>query len=342
MALPIPNITEIFDQLRKAKRFTILDCVSGFHQILLHPDDAHKTAFTTPSGHYEFVRMAFGLKNAPVEYQEAMNVTLEGLIGNGVFVYVDDIVIYAETLEEHQALFDAVMERLRKANWKLEPTKCELLKKEVVYLGHVISEKGLNPDPKKIESVKHYPQPKNPKNIRQFLGLAGYYRRFIKDFAKLAKPMTKLLQNNEEFKWTDQVAESFLKLRQALCEAPLLQFPDMSKPFIITTDASGYALGGILSQGKLGKDQPIAYTSRVLRGPELNYETYEKEALAVIHSVKTFRPYVFGRKFIIVTDHQPLVWFKTADLNTRVKKWRFKLWEPGRDNKCSNTETKTT
>ena len=170
--------------------------------------------------------------------------------------------------------------------------------------------------------------------------MAGYYRRFIKDFARIAKPLTKLLQNNETFHWSDDAEKAFVKLKELLCTAPLLQPPDMSKPFITTTDASGYAVGGMLSQGKIESDLPVAYTSRVLRGPELNYDTYEKEALAVIHAVRTLRTYVFGRKFTIVTDHQPLIWFKTTDLNTRVQKWRFKLseydyeiiYKPGRQN----------
>ena len=284
--------------------------------------------------------MPFGLRNAAAEYQRAMNITLDGMIGRGVFVYIDDIVIYAKTLEEHERLFDEVINRLRKANWKLEPKKCELLRREVTYLGHIISAKGLNPDPKKVEAVKDFPRLKNVKSVRQFLGLAGYYRRFIKDFARMAEPLTKLLQKNEAFHWSEDAESAFNKLKEALCTAPLLQPPDMSKPFLITTDASGYAIGGILSQGKIGSDLPVAYTSRVLRGPELKYDVYEKEALAVIHAVRTFRPYVFGRKFTIITDHQPLIWFKTADLNTRVQKWRFKLpeydyeiiYKPGRMN----------
>ena len=310
MAYPLPNITDIFDQVGIATYYTVIDCVSGFHQIKMAPEDAHKTAFSTPSGHYEFVRMPFGLRNAGVEYQNAMNITLDGMLGKGVFVYMGDIVIYARDLVEHENLFNEVMSRLRKANWKLEPDKCELLKREVIYLGHIISEQGIKPDPKKIEAVKEFPRPKNIKNIRQFLGLAGYYRKFIKDFAKISKSLTRLLQNDEPFNWTDEVNISFIKLKEALCSAPALIFPDLTQPFIITTDASGYAVGGILSQGKVGIDHPIAYTSRVLREPELNYDTSEKEALAMIHAVKIFRPYVFGRQFTILTDHQPLVWFK--------------------------------
>ena len=149
MAYPLPNITDIFDQVGNACYYTVIDCVSGFHQITLDEADAHKTAFSTPSGHFEFVRMPFGLKNAAPEYQRAMNITLDGMIGKGVFVYIDDIVIYAKTLKEHEELFNEVMDRLRKSCWKLEPKKCEILRREVTYLGHIIGANGLNPDPKK-------------------------------------------------------------------------------------------------------------------------------------------------------------------------------------------------
>ena len=201
--------------------------------------------------------MPFGLRNAAPEYMY-------------VFVHIDDIVIYAKTLEEHEKLFDKVMNRLRKASWRLDPKKCELLKHEVTYLGHIISAKGLNPDPKKVKAVRNFPKLNNVKGLRQFLRLAGYYRRFIKEFARIAR----LLQKNETFHWTDDAQQAFEKLKELLCTAaPLLKSPDLSKPFLITTDASGYAVGGILSQGKIGSDQPVAYTSRVLRGPELKYGT---------------------------------------------------------------------
>lgn len=324
---PLPNITEIFDQVGGAKYYTVLDLASGFHQIEMDPKDAHKTAFSTPFGHYEFKRMPFGLKNAPATFQRLMDNVLVGLQGQSLFVYLDDIVLYANSIEEHDKKFKELVTRLEDANLKLQIDKCEFLKRKVAYLGHVLSEKGLEPDPKKIEAVRMFPIPKTQKNVRQFLGLAGYYRRFIKDFAKIAKPLTALLQKDNAFYWNDETQQAFNALKDLLCEAPLLQFPDFSKPYNITTDASGYAVGGVLSQGEIGKDRPIAYTSRVLRGPELNYEVYEKEALAVIHSVRAFRTYVYGNPIKILTDHQPLVWFKKADLNTRVQKWRFKLSE---------------
>ena len=273
-AYPLPNIVDILDQLGGARYFSVCDLASGFHQIKMDPADSHKTAFTTPFGHYEFDRMPFGLRNAPATFQRLMDLVLSGLQGQELFVYMDDIVIYAASLEEHERKYKLLIDRLRKANLKLQPDKCEFLKTEVTYLGHVISKDGVRPDPKKLDAVRHFPRPKTPKNIKQFLGLAGYYRRFIPSFSKLAKPLTNLLKNDTTFEWTFAQEESFETLKQRLCEEPVLQYPDFSKPFILTTDASGIAVGGILSQGEINKDQPIAYASRTLIDNELKYDTY--------------------------------------------------------------------
>ena len=202
-------------------------------------------------------------------------------------VYLDDIVIYANSLE-HEHKFKLLVQRLQLAGLKLQNDKCAFLRRKVNYLGHMLSEKGLSPDPKKVEDVKDFPQPKDVKNVKQSLGLSGYYRRFIKNCAQIAKPLTKLLQKDMPFEWNEKPEDSFNTLKTFLCNAPLLQFPYFTKPFHVTTDASGYAL-------------------------------------AVLHSVDSFRSYVYGKKFTIITDHQPLVWIKTTDFNTRIKKWRFKL-----------------
>uniref|UniRef100_A0A6V7KDU1 RNA-directed DNA polymerase n=1 Tax=Bracon brevicornis TaxID=1563983 RepID=A0A6V7KDU1_9HYME len=327
-AYPLPNITDILEQLGGSKYFSVFDLASGYHQIEMDPRDSHKTAFSTPKGHWEFNRMPFGLKNAPATFQRLMNSVLSGLQGSSMFVYLDDIIVFAKDLNEHKQKIDVLMQRLRKTNLKLQPDKCEFLRPEVNYLGHIISEDGLKPDPKKIIAVHKFPQPKKPKNIREFLGLTGYYRRFVKNFSKIAKPLTKLLENDVEFTWSKEAQDAFETLKKALCEAPILQYPDFTKPFLITTDASGFAIGAVLSQGEAGKDKPIAYFSRVLRGAETRYSTYEKEALAIIEAVKNFRPYVYGHKFTIYTDHKPLTWFPNdQDGNTRVRKWRLKLEE---------------
>lgn len=305
---PLPNITDILDQLGSAKYFSVFDLASGFHQIPMAIEDAQKTAFSTPFGHYEYKRMPFGLKNAPATFQRLMDKVLTGLQGTELFVYLDDIVICASSLTEHAQKFNKLAERLRRANLKLQPDKCEFLRKEVTYLGHVISESGVKTDPKKIEAVKQFPRPRNAKNIKQFQGLAGYYRRFINNFSHAAKPLTSLLKKDKAFDWREPQEEAFLKLRNHLCEEPLLIHPDFTKPFILTTDASAYAIGGILSQGEIGKDKPIAYASRLLNNAEQNYATIEKESLAIVYCTNHFRPYLYGNQFTILTDHKPLQW----------------------------------
>ncbi|KAL6417636.1 hypothetical protein ACFW04_012606 [Cataglyphis niger] len=327
-AYPLPNITEILDQLGSAKYFSVFDLASGFHQIPMHESHAGKTAFSTPHGHYEFNRMPFGLKNAPATFQRLMDQVLSGLQGSELFVYLDDIVLYASSLREHEIKFDKLAERLRQANLKLQPDKCEFLRKEVGYLGHIISDQGVKPDPAKIRAVKEFPTPRNAKNIKQFLGLAGYYRRFIPNFSKTARPLTNLLKKEEPFDWTDEQESAFVQLREALCTEPILQYPDFTKPFVVTTDASGYAIGGILSQGSIDKDLPIAYTSRLLNTAEKNYSTIEKELLAIVYCVNYFRPYLYGRRFELVTDHKPLVWLHSVkDPTSRLVRWRLKLAE---------------
>jgi len=327
-AYPLPNITDILDQLGSAKYFSVFDLASGFHQIPMCGSDAQKTAFSTPFGHYEFKRMPFGLKNAPATFQRLMDRVLSGLQGTTLFVYLDDIVIYARSLQEHERKFNQLAERLRKANLRLQPDKCEFLRREVTYLGHVIREDGVKPDPKKIEAVSKFPRPKNAKNIKQFLGLAGYYRRFIPNFSKTAKPLTALLKKDEPFEWKQPQEDAFASLRDSLCTEPLLQHPDFTQPFILTTDASGHAIGGILSQGPVGRDKPIAYASRLLSKAEQNYATIEKELLAIVYCVSHFRPYLYGNKFTLLTDHKPLVWLNNVkDPTSRLIRWRLKLAE---------------
>jgi Reverse transcriptase (RNA-dependent DNA polymerase). len=307
-AYPLPNISEIMDLLGGAKYFSVLDLASGFHQIEVEPRDRHKTAFSTSFGHYEFNRMPFGLANAPSCFQRLMDRCLSGMQGVELFVYMDDIVIFAKSLKEHNEKLEKLLGRLKTAGLVLQPDKCRFLCKEIGYLGHLISEEGIKPDPRKIAAVSQFPQPKGRKNVKQFLGLAGYYRRFIPDFAYIAKPLNALLKKNVTFVWTDEIEEAFRKLKEVLCSEPLLHYPDFSKPFVVTTDASEFAVGAVLSQGTIGNDPPIAYASRALVSAELNYTTTEKELLAIIYAIKQFRPYIFGQKFTLVTDHRPLVW----------------------------------
>ena len=213
-----------------------------------------------------------------------MNIVLSGLNGNEMFIYLDDVVLHAKTLNEHRQKYFKLIDRLRKANLKLQPNKCLFLQREVQYLGHKISEQGIKPDPSKIDAVKKFRTPKKVKHIKQFLSLAGYYRRFIHNFSKISKPLKTLLQKNTQFIWGNEQETAFHTLKSKLCEAPILSYPDFEKPFILTTDASKFAISGILSQGEIGTDKPIAYVSRLLNAHEINYSTYDKEALAIVFS----------------------------------------------------------
>lgn len=325
---PLPNIADILDKLGKAQYFTTLDLANGFHQIEMEPQDVHKTAFSTDIGHYEFKRMPFGLKNAPATFQRVMNNVLRGLQNEICCVYLDDVIIYSTSLQEHIERLKLIFERFRQSNFKIQLDKSEFLHKEVNYLGHVITKEGVKPNPDKIHAVKNFPIPKTQKEIKSFLGLAGYYRRFIKDFAKIAKPMTLCLKKNSKIEHTPQFLSSFNHLKNLLINAPILRYPDFTQPFVLTTDASNIAIGAVLSQSTPPNDHPVAYASRTLNETEQKYSTIEKELLAIIWACKYFRPYLYGRKFQIYTDHRPLVWlFNVKEPGSKLIRWRLKLEE---------------
>lgn len=326
---PIPNITDVLDKLGKNIYYTTLDLASGFHQIQMHPDSVPKTAFSTDKGHFEFTRMPFGLKNAPATFQRLMNFILRDYINKICLVYLDDIIILGTSLQEHCENIRKIFARLKQHNLKIQLDKSEFMRKEVAYLGHIVSKDGVKPNPAKIEAVKNFPIPKTQKEIKQFLGLLGYYRKFVPNFAKLTKPLTTCLKKgniinieNKEYK------NSFEESKNLLINSPILQYPDFEKQFIVTTDASNFAIGAVLSQYVNGKDMPIAYASRTLNDHEINYSTTEKELLGIVWSVKYFRPYIYGTNFKIRTDHRPLTWLMSLkDPNSKLMRWRIKLDE---------------
>lgn len=323
---PLPNITEILDKLGRCNYFTTLDLASGFHQIEVETKDIPKTAFTVEFGHYEYVRMPFGLKNAPSTFQRVMDNVLQGLQGRTCLCYMDDIVIFSSSLQEHIKNLKQVFMRLKQANLKIQLDKSEFMHKELIFLGHIITREGVKPNPTKIEAVKNFPIPKTAKQIKSFLGLLGYYRKFIRNFAEITKPMTTCLRKDKKIILNEEYISCFTKCKQLLCEEPILQYPDFTQPFKLTTDASNFALGAILSQGK--KDLPICYASRTLNSAEQNYSATEKELLAIVWGVKQFRPYLYGKKFKIVTDHRPLQWLMNLkEPNSKLVRWRLKLEE---------------
>lgn len=325
---PLPNIADLLDQLGKCKYFSTLDLASGFHQIELSTSDIPKTAFSVENGLYEFTRMPFGLKNAPSTFQRVIDNVMTGLQGEQCLVYMDDVIVYSTSLEDHLERLRNVFDRLRQSNLKIQPDKCEFLRKEVAYLGHLITEDGVKPNPAKIEAIQRFPQPRNPKEIKQFLGLTGYYRRFVKDYSKIIKPLTYLLKKDVEYKFDESCIEAFHKCKKFLTEAPILQYPKFDEEFVLTTDASAFAIGSVLSQGPIGQDLPIAYASRTLNPAETRYSVIERELLSIIWSVKHFRPYLYGRRFQLLTDHKPLVWmFSIKDPGSRLARWRLQLEE---------------
>ena len=293
---PIPNLTEVLDKLWKNIYFTTLDLTSGFHQIGMEKESIPKTAFYTYRGHYEFNRMPFGLKNAPATFQRMMNMVLRDEINKRCLVYLDDIIVFGTSLQEHMDNLKVIFEKLRENNLKIQLDKSEFLMKEVAYLGYIISEEGIRPNPDKINVVKNYTIPKTTKEIKAYLGLLDYYRKFISNFAKLTKPMTRCLNKGSKINIQDKdYIDSFNGSKTLLINAPILQYPDFNETFMVTTDASNYALRAILSQNKDDKDLPIAYASRTLNKHKENYLTIEKELLSVVWATKYFRSYLYGK-----------------------------------------------
>lgn len=323
---PIPQIEEILDSLGKSVYFTTLDLKSGFHQIEMDPEHQAKTAFSTALGHFEFTRMPFGLKNAPATFQRAMNNILGDYIGVICFVYLDDIIIIGKDLKTHIKNLAKVLKRLAEFNLKIQLDKCEFMRRETEFLGHIITQDGIKPDPEKIKKIVDWKLPENQKEIKQFLGLSGYYRRFIKDYSKIVKPMTKYLKKDQPMNLSDNdYKTSFLKLKEIIASDQILAYPDFNIPFILTTDASNYAIGAVLSQIQEKSERPIAFASRTLNKCETNYSTIEKEALAIIWGIDKFKPYLYGNKFTLFTDHKPLQFIKNCNKNQKILNWRIEL-----------------
>nr|ABA97610.1 retrotransposon protein, putative, Ty3-gypsy subclass [Oryza sativa Japonica Group] len=315
---PLPRIDDLFDQLKGAKVFSKIDLRLGYHQLKIRTGDIPKTAFSTRYGLYEFTVMSFGLTNAPAYFMNLMNKVFMDYLEKFVVVFIDDILIYSKDEEEHAEHLRLVLEKLRKHKLYAKFSKCEFWLKEVAFLGHVISAGGVAVDPTKVEAVTEWKAPKSVTEIQSFLGLAGYYRRFIEGFSKIARPMTQLLKKEKKFVWSEQCQESFEQLKEKLTSAPILVLPNIRKDFVIYCDASRQGLGGVLMQdGKV-----VAYASRQLRPHEENYPTYDLELAAVVHALKIWRHYLIGNHCDIYTDHKSLKYiFTQSDLNLRQKRW---------------------
>ena len=315
---PLPRIDDLFDQLQGSTCFSKIDLRSGYHQLRVREEDIPKTAFRTRYGHFEFQVMPFGLTNAPAVFMDLMNRICGPFLDKFVIVFIDDILIYSKTKSDHEQHIRQVLDLLRKEKLYAKFSKCEFWLPEIQFLGHVINDKGIHVDPAKIESVKNWQTPKTPTEIRSFLGLAGYYRRFIKNFSRIAVPLTALTHKGEPFIWDTDQEEAFQTLKQKLCDAPILTLPDGNDDFVVYCDASGQGLGCVLMQRK----KVIAYASRQLKIHEKNYTTHDLELGAVIFALKIWRHYLYGTKCVIFTDHKSLQHiFDQKDLNMRQRRW---------------------
>ncbi|XP_075131928.1 uncharacterized protein LOC142204512 [Leptodactylus fuscus] len=325
-AYPLPRIEESLAALQSAVYFSVLDLTSGYWQVPMSPADAEKTAFTTPMGLFEFDRMPFGLCNAPATFQRLMEFCLGHLNFESVLLYLDDIIVYSRTYAEHLDHLARVFESLDRYGLKLKPSKCHLLKSEIQYLGHIVSADGVSPDPQYTERIRDWPTPETVKDIRRFLGFAGYYRRFVKNFARIAAPLQAVLigqsttrsGKSPTIQWTPEMQKAFEELKAALVGPNVLAYPDYSKPFILQTDASKTGLGAVLSQKQEGLIRPIAFASRSLRATERNdsnYSSFKLEFLALVWAVtEKFHHYLTATPFVAYTDNNPLTHLSTAKL----------------------------
>jgi hypothetical protein len=298
---PIPTIDELLDELGGATVFTKLDLRAGYHQIRVHSRDTYKTAFRTHEGHFEFLVMPFGLTNAPSTFQATMNQLFSQYLRRFVIVFFDDILIYSSSIEDHLVHLELVLQCLLTNCFYVKLSKCLFCQESIEYLGHIVSSQGVHADPAKLDAMVRWPIPTNIKQLRGFLGLTGYYRRFISNYASIAAPLTDLLRH-DSFRWSQTTSSAFTALKQAMTAAPVLRLPDFSKEFIIETDASNMGIGAVLMQA----DHPLAYFSKKL-GPQMqSASAYIKELHAITEAVLKWRQYLLGHFFVIRTDHRSI------------------------------------
>lgn len=321
---PLPDISEILSQLGGAKYFSVFDLASGFHQIEMNEEDSEKTAFTGPDGHYEYARMPFGLQNSPPIFQRMMDQALTGLKGTELYVYLDDIVVYSKNFNEHNQRLQNLFSCLRKNGLTLQPDKCKFFMKEVIYLGHIINGKGIQPDPSKLRALTEMPTPKNQQGVRKFLGFSNYYRRFVREYAEISQPLNQLLKKDVRFHWGNAQEEAFKILKTCISEDSLLYHPDMDEPFTVHISSSSIGLGAILSQkDDEGDDYPVLFASRTLRGAEVRYTSAELDCLALVYALNQFKPFIYGVPFTVITNSPAINWLRDSNNPTsRQVKWK--------------------
>ena len=323
---PLPRIDDIMDKLGRCQFFTSIDLKHAFWQIPMKKEDKEKTAFICGYRLWQYRQMAFGLKNSPATFQRCISKA----IGENSYslAYLDDIIIFSATIEEHLIHIESILKSLSRHNLNAKINKCEFFKTSLTFLGHIVSREGISVCPDKVTAVREFPAPTNMKELRSFLGLANYYRRFIKEYSKITSVLTRLLQKNVEYKWTIECQSAFDELKKRLTQAPVLAFADYSLQFILTTDACDSGIGGVLSQYNNKLEKPVMFLSRALNQHERNYATTHKECLAIVWCIKQCEHYLMTNKFIVRTDHNALKWLMSVkDHNGRLMRWALTLME---------------
>ena len=327
---PMPlTKADILDTMGDATIFTTLDCQQGYWQVEVAPEDRPKTAFRCHLGLYQFTRTPFGMRNSGATYQRLMTHVLSGYIDKFCHCFIDDVVVFSRGFEEHLEHLERVFERLRRADLKLKPKKCVFARTQVTYLGHLVSAGEIRPDPRNVQAIQQLAAPTTLQGVRSFVGMAAYYRIFIRDFSRRAAPLTALTKKAVPFEWGERQEEAFQDLKLALTTEPVLTLPDYAKPFVLMTDGSATGLGAVLGQrGEGTRERVIAYASRKTVGLEGAYSACELESLALVWAVKHFREYLVGRRTEVVTDHWALKWLLTLRApNPRLQRWRLTLQE---------------
>ena len=333
---PLPRVDELLDRLNGAKCFSSLDLKAGYNQIRIHEDDIEKTAITTPFGHWEYLVLPMGLANSPSVFMALMNDVFKGM-EHIVCVYLDDICCFSKTPEEHLIHLRMVLNRLREHNLYAKRSKCVFAQNTLKFLGHIVGADGVKVDPEKIRVLEEWPTPTSVTEVRQFVGLANYFRKFVVALSQMAKPLTDLTKAGTTWTWGESEQAAFEQIKQALCQAPTLVMPDTEKDFMVVCDASNFGIGAVLMQD----GHPVAYFSKLLDAAQRNYTVTDRELLAVVEALKQWRCYLGDKPFTVVTDHSPLTHFATkVELHGRQARWaetlaRFSFgWEyrPGRVN----------